>query len=100
MSEFNWGWRLDAACAGHPHPEWFDCSDGFNERPDARNARHEQALAVCRTCPVVQECADAVDPERDEGVRGGRVLPALKRPADYGDVPGTRRAFFGRKRAG
>jgi DNA-binding CsgD family transcriptional regulator len=59
----------DAACARHPHPEWWDGRrDG--EPADARQKRQQQAARVCRRCPVTDQCWAGRD--RTEGVRAGR----------------------------
>lgn len=84
---------MTAACAGHPHPEWFDSSvDG--ETPTERHQRHAAALAVCAGCPVTDWCRDTVD-RGDDGVRGGELLPHIQdkvRKSAY--VEGSEAAVF------
>jgi len=90
----------DGLCSGHPEPWLWDGGRWLvpRETKTQREARQGKAIAVCRQCPVRVECAQAVDPDRDEGVRAGVVLPPLDkngRPVPgYGPVQG-----IGRRRA-
>ncbi len=77
-------WRRDAACADHPHPQLFDFSlDG--ECPWETDARHDAALAVCRRCPVIDDClAYALTARpRVEGVWGGQLFERPRREAEH-----------------
>ncbi|MEZ0366788.1 WhiB family transcriptional regulator [Mycobacterium sp. pUA109] len=61
-------WRSRAACLGHDPDLWFPQP---SERP------HE-AIAICRTCPVIAECADfARRTVQLHGVWGGRARHKL-----------------------
>ena len=57
-------WRDRGACAGHPDPElWFPA-------PTDRG-RVLAAVAICRSCPVQNECAtEAIRERLDEGIWG------------------------------
>ena len=47
-------WHRDAACRNHPNPDlWFP--------GPGQTAKTEQALAICRTCPVITACAEWAD---------------------------------------
>ena len=48
-----WDWQLNAACRGMASTIFFHPPA---ERGDAREARISQAKAVCRTCPVIEQC--------------------------------------------
>lgn len=64
-----WDWQLKGSCRGMNsafffHPE--------NERGSSRRRREERAKAVCRGCPVLQDCRDhALSVEEPYGVWGG-----------------------------
>lgn len=89
-------WRDEAACA--ERAPLFDASlDG--ETFHARLARHREAKKVCRTCVVRVECGAAVDPSRDEGIRAGKLLPAVRQYEGSDGGPGTRRDLSDRKKA-
>lgn len=84
-------WRTDAACRT-ANPALFDERlDG--EAPDEQTARHKQAIAVCKTCTVAEQCDASFVRGVDEGVRNGRRLPPIlevrKGPAEI--VHGTER---------
>jgi len=59
-------WELDAACLNHPTPDIFH-PEGL--RPDL-----EPALAICRTCPVTNECFSEAIKTRSSGIWGGRQV--------------------------
>lgn len=75
-------WGEDALCRYEGDPrDWdeildvaADALDGKREPAAARRARHRRAIEVCSRCPVIQECRDDVDPERDTGIRFGVLL--------------------------
>lgn len=61
----NGDWREQAACATEGDPELFfaDASD---------NVGIESAKAICRRCPVTEQCIrEAVDTDERWGIRGG-----------------------------
>lgn len=67
-------WMADAACI-QVDPEAFFAPDG--ERGGARMERFEEALQVCRTCPVLTLCDQLVAATRPQyGVWAGRIMPA------------------------
>lgn len=73
-------WGLEAACAGHEHPEWW-----FPTRLDGPEGPG-RAIAICRECPVRTEClayAQHLTGEIGEllfGVWGGQLFGEGKRP--------------------
>jgi WhiB family redox-sensing transcriptional regulator len=65
-------WRQHAKCRD-ADPEMF-----FPEPSDAAMAR--AAVAVCRSCPVTEQClADALHTGERDGIRGG-LTPRQRRP--------------------
>ena len=66
----SWEWQLDAVCRG------MDSSTFYHppgERDAARENRAAAAKAVCRRCPVIEECLDhALRVREPYGVWGGR----------------------------
>lgn len=71
--------KMDGAqCVGRH--ELFD-PRGKDEDADAARQRHTEAVALCRRCPALADCADFTATERDVGqVRAGRI-PENPRPA-------------------
>jgi hypothetical protein len=67
-------WRDQAACSlGYPATWWDADCDG--ETREQKAARHKLAKSICQgECPVRLECARAVQPSVDEGVRAGYVV--------------------------
>ena len=67
-------WRDEAACnstgkfAGYTL--WDSFIDGHPETPVEREQRWARAKAICRTCPVITDCAAAVTDD-DGGVWAG-----------------------------
>lgn len=60
-------WRFDAACLTHDPELFFPIGDAGPAVDQV-----EQAKAVCRACPVMQEClAWALETGQDFGVWGG-----------------------------
>ena len=60
-------WRFDAACLTHDPGLFFPIGDAGPAVDQV-----EQAKAVCRACPVMQEClAWALETGQDFGVWGG-----------------------------
>jgi len=70
----------DAACAWSPDKTLWD-ANVHGETPFQREVRHIQAKAICATCPVGFECAQAIDWTWDEGIRAGTLLPEKKTAA-------------------
>jgi WhiB family transcriptional regulator, redox-sensing transcriptional regulator len=67
----HWDWQLDAACRGMDSSLFFHPP---NERDAARENRAARAKAICRGCPVVDECLDhALQVREPYGVWGGRT---------------------------
>lgn len=66
-------WTLEAACRNED-PDLFlprESITGAFLKPPV-----EQALAYCRVCPVMAECAAEADETGDVGVWGGTYRPA------------------------
>lgn len=60
-------WRSKAACLGHDTELFFPagCTGPAQEQA-------EQAVAICRQCPVITQCLDwAVTTGQDDGIWGG-----------------------------
>ena len=55
-------WVSEAACAGHDPDRW------QGDRPD------KVALRICRTCPVLERCAQVARTTRASGIWGGQLL--------------------------
>jgi WhiB family redox-sensing transcriptional regulator len=67
------GWVPYAACAGQPLDLFFGPHDNWNGNskvPRGSRASLEKAKALCRSCPVRVECADAALPY---GIWGGQT---------------------------
>lgn len=56
-------WAIQAACKGKPTAWW------YSDTPDHQRT----ALAICRGCPVKDECADAGRTRGEEGIWGGEL---------------------------
>ncbi len=66
----NWDWQVAGACRGMDSEVFFHPT---RERAKARRARIDAAKAVCRTCPVIQQCLDhALQAREPYGIWGGR----------------------------
>ena len=64
-----WDWQLNAACRGMASSTFFHPPD---ERGDLRQARIHQAKAICRGCPVINQClAHALQIPEPYGIWGG-----------------------------
>ncbi len=64
-----WDWQMEGACRGLDSSVFYH-PDG--ERGQARERRIAQAKAVCATCPVIRQCAEAAIKSREPyGVWGG-----------------------------
>jgi WhiB family transcriptional regulator, redox-sensing transcriptional regulator len=63
-------WQLQAACRGHDAAAFF--APPHFERKELRLARERFAKAICRGCPVTNECLDyALRTREPHGVWGG-----------------------------
>lgn len=72
------GYRDAAACARHHDVTLWDATVGEGRETEShRDARHAKARAICWGCPVRAKCADDVDVDLDDGVRGGHILPLI-----------------------
>ena len=49
-----WQWQSDAACRGMASGVFFSPP---GERGNTRRAREQRALRICRSCPVLDQCA-------------------------------------------
>lgn len=91
-----WDWQLGARCRELPTAVFFH---PWGERGDRRHEREAAAKQICRTCPVIEECARHAFAAREQyGVWGGmgederRTLlrgtgPRARRPR--GELTGT-----------
>jgi len=67
--EEHWRWQMQAACRGLAttiffHPDY--------ERGDNRRRREAEAKAICRQCPVIEQCAQHALPVHEPyGIWGG-----------------------------
>jgi WhiB family redox-sensing transcriptional regulator len=62
-------WSQRALCRGED-PELFFAPDGYNE--DAKRKYEAEAKAICRGCPVANDCLNfALEHGRVHGVWGG-----------------------------
>lgn len=61
-------WVLHAACRHHPNPDlWYPDSNDHHGR--------QQAIAICRRCPVQHACTDHAEQQREcHGIWGGRSM--------------------------
>jgi hypothetical protein len=65
--------RTQAACANHPHTDWWLSS---------AKADRDRAVAICRTCPLLVSCReDAIRRRLTDSVRGGLTRPELRKLA-------------------
>ncbi|MGB3699312.1 MAG: WhiB family transcriptional regulator [Gordonia sp. (in: high G+C Gram-positive bacteria)] len=63
---------------------------GVDEEPEAARQRHEQAVELCRRCPVIEQCATFTSSERDVGqVRAGRMPRPAQRVGRPRRTPST-----------
>lgn len=63
-------WTARAACRDHPIDLWFppQGDDRFDRTVQAANA---EAVAICRTCPVITECREHGIRHEEHGTWGG-----------------------------
>ena len=79
-----WDWQLRGACRGMDNAVFFHPE---RERGAAKVERELRAKAVCRTCPVIEQCRQhALSVQEPYGVWGGltaaeRALIAEPRPS-------------------
>jgi WhiB family redox-sensing transcriptional regulator len=60
-------WRDFAACLEHPQELFFPVGEGADAQ-----AQNREAKAVCRGCPVIEDCLNwALDHGQEDGVWGG-----------------------------
>ena len=63
-------WQLLAGCRGEDSVYFF--APSYFEKPWEKNAREAVAKAICRRCPVLDECRDyALDVREGHGIWGG-----------------------------
>lgn len=65
-------WRVRAACSPET-AEWFWLVQGHRTKLTLAN---KAALALCRTCPVIAECAryEAENPQPFARIAGGKAI--------------------------
>lgn len=64
-----WEWQLQGACRGADTELFFH---PYGEREPSRSRRENQALAICRSCPVLERCRSyALAAREPYGVWGG-----------------------------
>lgn len=64
-----WEWQLHGACRGMDSAYFFH-PDG--ERGATRQVRADRAKAICRSCPVIEECRrHAIAAREPYGIWGG-----------------------------
>jgi WhiB family redox-sensing transcriptional regulator len=74
-------WRKEAACRGHSSDLFFPpdpLDDEDEDGPRRRETRrmYRQAIRICNSCPVRQECLDyALDFPEPYGMWGGLTRP-------------------------
>jgi WhiB family redox-sensing transcriptional regulator len=65
----SWDWQLAGLCRGMDSTYFFHTP---NERGAARDEREAAAKAICRRCPVMQQCrAHALEVHETFGIWGG-----------------------------
>lgn len=92
-------WRHHAACLDHDPELFFPIGDS-----DPARLQAEDAKRICRTCPVIERCAQwAIESRMEHGVWGGldetqlgnirrrRTGPTRREPARCGTRPGYKR---------
>jgi WhiB family redox-sensing transcriptional regulator len=63
-------WRTRGGCRGHDPEGWFPIYEGWPT--SALTAQHEWAVAICRTCPVLEQCRTwALQHRERHGIWGG-----------------------------
>jgi WhiB family redox-sensing transcriptional regulator len=71
----NFKWQDDAACKEFPVTMFYY---DHNERGEERERRERNALAVCKTCPVITACLqDAMDRNDTHSIQGG-TTPTMR----------------------
>lgn len=64
-----WEWQYEGACK-NKDTEMFFLEHG--DRAQSKRKKEQKALAICRTCPVIQKCLDhALKVPETYGVWGG-----------------------------
>ncbi|OPC85346.1 hypothetical protein B4N89_27355 [Embleya scabrispora] len=79
-------WREHAACRGHKHPDlWYGGPDRPNSLWPGRSdytANINEAIAICRTCPVRNPCLAHALAHDEQGVWGGLTEDERKKAPD------------------
>jgi WhiB family redox-sensing transcriptional regulator len=64
------GWQLRAACRGEDSSYFF--APSYFEKRREKDAREAVAKAICRICPVLDECLEySLDVREGHGIWGG-----------------------------
>jgi WhiB family redox-sensing transcriptional regulator len=64
------GWQLQAACRGEDSTFFF--APSYFEKRREKDAREAVAKAICRTCPVLEECREySLEVREGHGIWGG-----------------------------
>ena len=85
-----WEWQLHGACRGGDSDLFFH---PYGEREPSRSRREQAALAICRSCPVMQSCRSyALAAREPYGVWGGLT------ETDRADLLAGRHAGLGLRR--
>jgi WhiB family redox-sensing transcriptional regulator len=98
----NWDWQTAGACRGMDSEAFFHPPQ---ERAKGRRKRISAAKAVCKACPVIQQCLDhALETREPYGIWGGLSederaerlgLQSLRYPAVRSPQPARRPAGAG-----
>ncbi|PQP21939.1 WhiB family transcriptional regulator [Rhodococcus opacus] len=84
-----------APCRRNPRL-WDDTADAANTRaesPAQRSSRHNEAIALCRACPVIEDCRrEVAHASNPTGIWAGEIYPKLDRRArrEVRPLPGHR----------
>jgi WhiB family redox-sensing transcriptional regulator len=80
-----WDWQHQGLCR-QTSPEVFFHPEG--ERGPARRRRQERAVAICRVCPVLEECREhALRVNEPYGIWGGMTEDERHTVLADGDTP-------------
>ncbi len=93
LPTFDSSWITGAACRDHPDPDlWFLERRYHQEHTASQQAASQEAKAICRTCPVTDECLEfAFETFASHGIFGG--LTPNERKALRAKTSDTRRAL-------
>ena len=68
--DWMWGWQFDAACRGADASLFY--APNYFEKREEKEARESRAKALCRQCPVQEECLEyALRIGETHGIWGG-----------------------------